>query len=276
MTWRAVVSALDDGLAFRSRVSMYLHPLAGRPLLWHVITTLLETTPRPREVRVLHRTDTAVSLGDLPDFVRFEPVERGRETRALRAAVTPAGMTVLADGAAPLVTAGTITRLIRAAQVGVAMVDAGDDHLPGIAVAGEGPAMASAEDPRRPDGSMRIASGSPAELLRVVDRHTLSEAAVVVRDRLVKRHEAQGVTFILPATSWLDVDVRIGADTLVYPGVVMEGATTIGSECVIGPYSRIIDSSVGRGAELGGWNYLARTKVRNHAVLEPYARRGME
>ncbi len=276
MSWRAVVAVLDEGLAFRSRASMYLHPLAGRPLLWHALTTVLGTTPRPREVRVLHRADTALSLADLPDTVRFEPVERGREARALRAAVTPTGMTVLLDGAAPLITPGTITRLLRAAQVGVAMVDAGDDHLPGIAVAGEGPALASAEDPRLPEGSMRIAPGSPVELLRVVDRHTLSEASVVVRDRLVRRHESQGVTFILPATSWLDMDVRIGADTLVYPGVVMEGATVIGSECVIGPYSRIVDSSVGRGTELGGWNYVVRTKVRNHAVLEPYARRGIE
>jgi len=255
---------------------MYLHPLAGRPLLWHVLTTLLETTPRPREVRVLHRADTTVSIADLPGAVRFEPVERGREARALRAAVTPPGMTVLMDGAAPLVTPGTITRLIRAAQVGVAMVAAEHDHMAGILVAGEGPALASAEDPRHPEGSMRVAPGAPSELLRVADRHALSAAAVVVRDRLVRRHEEQGVTFILPATTWIDVDVRLGADTLIYPGVVLEGSTVIGAECVIGPYSRIVDATVGRGSELGGWNYLARTKVRNHAVLEPYARRGVD
>lgn len=276
MSWRAVVSALDDGAAFRSRVSMYLHPLAGRPVLWHVLKTLLETTPRPREVLVLHRADTAVSLGDLPPIVRFEPVELGSESRALRAAVTPPGLTVLVDGSASLLVPGTLTRLIRAAQAGVAMVAAEQDHLPGIAVAGEGPALASAEDPRHPEGSMRVAPSFRAELLRVADRHCLSEAGAVVRDRLVQRHEAQGVTFILPATNWLDVDVRIGADTLVYPGVVIEGATVIGSECVIGPHSRIVDSTVGRGTELGGWNYLARTQVRNHAVLEPYARRGLD
>ncbi len=37
MTWSAVVAALEDGVTFRSRVSVYLHPLAGRPILWHVI-----------------------------------------------------------------------------------------------------------------------------------------------------------------------------------------------------------------------------------------------
>ena len=97
-----------------------------------------------------------------------------------------------------------------------------------------------------------------------------------MRDRVIRGHESRGVTFLLPATTSVDVDVRIGADTVVYPGVVLEGATVIGSECVIGPYSRVVESSIGRGSELAGWNYVVRTQVRNHAVLEAYARRGTE
>ena len=110
----------------------------------------------------------------------------------------------------------------------------------------------------------------------VDDRHALARAGVVVRDRLVRQHEDAGVSFLLPDTVWIDVGVRIGADTLIYPGVVMEGATTIGAECVIGPYSRLADAVVGRGVELAGWNHVMRSTVRNHAVLEAYARRGVE
>lgn len=276
MTWRGVVAALERGEAFRSRVSMYQHPLAGRPVLWHVVSALLDTAPAPSALRVLHRADTPIMLPNMPDHVTYEAVASGDEARALRAAVTPAGMTVLVDGAAALLTPATFARLLRAAQLGVAMVAAEHEHLPGLAVAGEGPALASADDPRHPVGSSRMAPSSDSELLRVVDRHALSEAAIVVRDRLVRRHEGRGVSFLLPATTWLDVDVRIGADTLVYPGVVLEGETVIGSECVIGPHSRIVESSIGRGSELAGWNYLVRTKVRNHAVLEAFARRGVE
>jgi bifunctional UDP-N-acetylglucosamine pyrophosphorylase/glucosamine-1-phosphate N-acetyltransferase len=75
---------------------------------------------------------------------------------------------------------------------------------------------------------------------------------------------------------WLDVDVRIGPDTLVYPGVVMEGETDVGTGCVIGPHSRLIEATIGGGAELRGWNYVARASVRSHAVLEPYVRRGID
>lgn len=276
MTWRAVVAALDDGESFRSRVSVYLHPLAGRPLLWHVVSALLATSPPPGEVLVLHRAEVTGQPPDLPPEVRFREVGVGEEARALRAAVTRAGLTLLADGSAALLTSATIARLLRAAQSGVAVLTDGREQLPGIAVAGEGPALASADDPRHPVAGTRVAATDPAELLRVVDRHSLARAGVVVRDRLVRRHEAHGVSFLLPGTTLIDVDVRIGADTVIYPCVVLEGATVIGSECVIGPYCRVVESTIGRGAELTGWNYVLRTQVRNQAVLEAHARRGTE
>ena len=277
MSWRAVVAALDDGERLRSSVSVYLHPLAGRPIIWHVVRALLETSPPPDSVLVLHRADVALRLpSDAHVDVSEQGVSQGGESRALRAAVTRAGMTLLVDGAAPLLTPGTLMRLLRGGESGVASVrdERGDDGS--LAVAGEGPALASADDPRRPVGPARIAPTSADELLRVVDRHTLSRAAMIVRDRLVRMHEAQGVSFLLPDTVWIDTDVRIGEDTLIYPGVVIEGITEIGSGCVIGPHSRIVESTIGKGAELRGWNYVARTSVRNQAVLEPYVRRGVD
>ncbi len=275
MSWRAVVAALDQHGAFRSRVSAYLHPLAGRSALWHVVRALLDVAPPPREVVVLHLEGAPahVDVGAAAP-VRFLAVEPADALRALRAAVTPPGPTVLVDGAAALLTSATITRLLRASEHGLAAVHGDTELAARVAVAGEGPALASAEDPRVPGGAARVAPASAAELLQVTDRHTLSDAAVAIRDRLVRRHERAGVSFLLPATTWVDVDVRIGADTLVYPGVVLEGATVIGGECVIGPHSRVVDSVVGRGAELKGWNYLVRTHLRGRAVLEAYARRG--
>jgi bifunctional N-acetylglucosamine-1-phosphate-uridyltransferase/glucosamine-1-phosphate-acetyltransferase GlmU-like protein len=276
VTWRAVVAALDDGEAFRSRVSMYLHPLAGRPVLWHVLAALFDSATPPVQVRVLHRADSPLLIPDLPDGVQYEPVERGAERRALRTAVAASGRTLLVDGVAALLTGATFGRLLRASQVGVASIAADQEHLPALAVAGDGPVLAAAEDPRHPRGGAHVATSTPGELRRIVDRHSLAEAGVVVRDRLVRRHEDLGVSFILPATVWLDVDVRIGTDSVIYPGVVIEGATVIGSECVIGPYSRIVEASIGRGVELSGWNHVQRTTVRNQAVLEPYARRGLD
>ena len=141
MSWRAVVAALDDGEAFRSRVSLYLHPLAGRPLLWHVVQALLETEPPPREVQVLHRGDVIVELHDLPPTVVFAPVESGAEQEAIREAVAGPGATLLVDGAAALVTSRTVQQLLQAGETGTAEL-LSFDSASAIAVAGDGPALA--------------------------------------------------------------------------------------------------------------------------------------
>jgi bifunctional N-acetylglucosamine-1-phosphate-uridyltransferase/glucosamine-1-phosphate-acetyltransferase GlmU-like protein len=277
VTWSAVVAALDDGDTFRSRVSVYLHPLAGRPIVWHVAMALANVAPRPREIRLLHRASTVLALPEGLDVpLHADAVSDGSELVALRAAVTAPGLRVLVDGASPLVASPTFARLLRAGEGGIAALP--NPHAEGsyLAVGGEGPALASADDPRFPVGALRITATSADELIRVVDRHTLSDASVAMRNRLVRRHEAGGVTFVLPDTAWIDADVRIGADTVIYPGAVLEGHTEIGTECVIGPYSRVVDATIGRGVELKGWNYVARTNIRNHAVLEPYVRRGFD
>jgi bifunctional N-acetylglucosamine-1-phosphate-uridyltransferase/glucosamine-1-phosphate-acetyltransferase GlmU-like protein len=276
VTWSAVVAALDDGDTFRSRVSVYLHPLAGRPIVWHVVRALETVSPAPGLVRVLHRANTMLAMPETSVPVMVDAIPDGQELVALRAAVTAPGVCVLVDGASPLVAAPTIARLLRAGEGGIAGLPDAQAEGRYIAVGGEGPALASAEDPRQPTGAVRIAATSPDELIRVLDRHTLADASVALRNRLVRKHEAAGVSFVLPETTWIDADVRIGADTVIYPGAVLEGQTEIGSECVIGPYTRIVDASIGRGAELKGWNYVARTSIRNHAVLEPYVRRGFD
>jgi bifunctional N-acetylglucosamine-1-phosphate-uridyltransferase/glucosamine-1-phosphate-acetyltransferase GlmU-like protein len=275
--WSAVVSALDDAGTFRSRVSVYLHPLAGRPILWHVVKALGDVSPPPARVSVLHRTTSPLILPtEGHRGMKLEAVDEGVELVSLRAAITAPELRILVDGAAPLITPATIARLLRAAEGGVAALPGRGHDGSYLAVGGEGPALASADDPRRPEGAVPVAATSSDELIQVTDRHSLSDASVALRDRLIRMHEAAGVTFVLPATTWIDADVRIGADTVVYPGAVIEGHTEIGSECVIGPYSRVVESTIGRGVELKGWNYIARTSIRNHAVLEPYVRRGFD
>jgi bifunctional N-acetylglucosamine-1-phosphate-uridyltransferase/glucosamine-1-phosphate-acetyltransferase GlmU-like protein len=277
VSWNAVVAALEDGVTFQSRVSVYLHPLAGRPILWHVLHSLSRVTPPPDGIRVLHSSGTAVSIPPgLSVPLDLQPVDSGTELVSLRAAVTPPGLRALLDGAAALVTPATIARALRAGESGVAALLDRREGLAPLLVGGEGPALASADDPRRPSGAHRVPPTSEDELIRITDRHALSDASVAIRDRLIREHEANGVSFILPATTWIDADVSIGPDTVIYPGTVIEGSTDIGAECVIGPYSRIVESRIGRGVELKGWNYVARTSIRNHAVLEPYVRRGFD
>ncbi len=277
MSWRAIVIALDEGIALQSRVSVYAHPLAGWPIVWHVISALNGTDTPPDEILVLHRSSVSLELsGESRAPVRARAIERGEDMAAIREQLDAPGLAMLVDGCAPLIEPATIARVLRAAESSIATLSLNDDADTHLLVGGEGRAIAAVEDPRRPTGARRVLQTETDECIRIIDRHSLSEAATAIQRRVIRAHESRGVTFMLPSTIWVDADVRIGADTVIYPGAVLEGHTEIGTECVIGPHSRLVEATIGSGVELKGWNYVTRTSIRSHAVLEPYVRRGFD
>lgn len=256
-----------------SRLPTHLHPVAGRPLVWHAVSTLVDASPAPERVVVVGGTDLPEGIFDdlgadievidqagdaleIPDL----PLAPGTERVLLLSAsgvASPEAMAGLLAAAAGAYLAGPAGEM-------VAM------HLP---MDRAQPALADAisEIPPSPGLDLDL----PGALV-VRDRASLAAAGRAIRDRLVGQLMAGGVTFLLPDSVMVDVDVRIGRDAVVYPGVILEGQTTIGDETVIGPGCRIISSWVGSGVEMKGWNYIAHTSVRNRAILEPYVRRGFD
>jgi UDP-N-acetylglucosamine diphosphorylase/glucosamine-1-phosphate N-acetyltransferase len=85
----------------------------------------------------------------------------------------------------------------------------------------------------------------PAEALGINDRRQLAELAAIQRRRSLDRLMTEGVTVIDPAATYVDVDVEVGEDTVLYPGTYLEGSVRIGERCTILPGSRIRDSSLG-------------------------------
>lgn len=114
------------------------------------------------------------------------------------------------------------------------------------------------------------------EMMGVNDRAQLAEAEAILRERIRSRLMSEGVTFIAPETTLVDADVGIGPDTVLYPGVLIEGNSTVGAMSVVGPFTRIVDSHVGRGVELEGWNYIVRTTVPNGSIVKAYVRQGAD
>ena len=84
----------------------------------------------------------------------------------------------------------------------------------------------------------------------VNDRVQLSDLGAELNRRIVARHQRAGVTIIDPATTWIDVDVEIGADTVVHPGTQLLGATAIGADCTIGPDSTLTSMEIGDRASV--------------------------
>ncbi|KZS72927.1 bifunctional N-acetylglucosamine-1-phosphate uridyltransferase/glucosamine-1-phosphate acetyltransferase [Mycobacterium kansasii] len=82
----------------------------------------------------------------------------------------------------------------------------------------------------------------------VNNRVQLAQLGAELNRRIVATHQLAGVTVIDPATTWIDVDVAIGRDTVIHPGSQLLGRTQIGGHCVIGPDTTLTDVTVGDGA----------------------------
>ena len=66
------------------------------------------------------------------------------------------------------------------------------------------------------------------EFFGVNSRVQLAEATELMKKRINKKLMENGVTIIDPANTYIDADVTIGCDTIVYPGCVIEKNTVIG------------------------------------------------
>lgn len=84
----------------------------------------------------------------------------------------------------------------------------------------------------------------------VNNRVQLAELGAELNRRIVATHQLAGVTVIDPATTWIDVDVTIGRDTVIHPGTQLHGRTQVGGHCDIGPDTTLTDVSVGDGASV--------------------------
>jgi len=90
-----------------------------------------------------------------------------------------------------------------------------------------------------------IATDDHDECLGINTRLDLADAEVALRRRINSRHMLNGVTIADPATTYIDDQVEIGADTVILPNTHLVGQTRIGSDCQIGPNAYIIASTIG-------------------------------
>lgn len=118
----------------------------------------------------------------------------------------------------------------------------------------------------------KIASYEASEEDEVMGVNTckeLAEAERLMRLRIIEKWMAKGVTFIDPASSFVGGEVKIGKDTTVYPYTFLEGKTTIGARCVIGPSVRLIDSRIGKEVEIQ-YAVVRDSTVEDRASLGPF------
>ncbi len=124
------------------------------------------------------------------------------------------------------------------------------------------------------DGPGAIASyclADPTEAWGINDRWELAQAERVMRERILRRLMQDGVTVIDPTHTYVDSQVAVGQDTVLLPGTMLKGTTTIGRRCVIGPNSVIEDSAIGDNCKVTA-SFVERAVMEEGSDAGPMAR----
>lgn len=108
------------------------------------------------------------------------------------------------------------------------------------------------------------------ESMGVNDRSALAKANELMRQRINKMHMLNGVSFVDPATTYIDAGVVIGADTTIEAGVQLKGNTVIGNDCFLGAHSRIVDSTIEDHVVIEN-SVIESSLVKCHADVGPFA-----
>jgi bifunctional UDP-N-acetylglucosamine pyrophosphorylase/glucosamine-1-phosphate N-acetyltransferase len=112
---------------------------------------------------------------------------------------------------------------------------------------------------------------NPQEIRGINSRTELAEVSALVRQNKNEELMAAGVTIVDPATTYIDPDVEVGADTVIHPGVVIEGQTRIGGACEIQAYVRIRDCQIADRVTINNFCLLVGARVADGVSIGPFA-----
>jgi bifunctional UDP-N-acetylglucosamine pyrophosphorylase/glucosamine-1-phosphate N-acetyltransferase len=108
------------------------------------------------------------------------------------------------------------------------------------------------------------------QALGINDRVALSLAEERMRRQIVERHMRNGVTIVDPATTRIDAGVEIGQDARIEPWTIIEGASVIAQDAVIGPHTHVRDSRVGPRTQV--WqSVIEESTVAEDVEIGPFA-----
>lgn len=124
---------------------------------------------------------------------------------------------------------------------------------------------------RNAGGSAKVYAIDDSEDIAAVNsKAQLAQVAAIMRRRINRRLMDEGVVLIDPNNTYIDDTVRIGRDTVVYPGCVIEGETEIGEDCTIGQNCHLVDAKIADEVDVDN-STIYNSSVGSHTHVGPYA-----
>lgn len=117
-----------------------------------------------------------------------------------------------------------------------------------------------------------VESEDSNEGLGVNSKEDLAAAEGVIRQNILRKFMADGVTIVDPKTTYIDANVKIGMDTKIRPFTFIEENVIIGKECLIGPFARIRPGTrIADKVEVGNFTEVSRTKIGNKSLVKHFS-----
>ena len=326
----AVLLAAGQGTRMKSSLPKVLHPLCGKPMLWHVLEALKEATTEKPVVVVGHGAEKVTNyLGDSATTVLQEP-QLGTGHAAMQAESLLRGRTdyvIVTYADMPLLRGETFQRLVETQRlnpgpISLLTVIAEDPRGFGrIVRKADGTVQAIVEEyvatpeqqqikelnvgaycfqadwfwdalhriQRNPKKGeyyltdiveIAVKDNLPVqavvhddfiETIGINTRVHLSEAEAAMRQRINRDHMLNGVSMMDPASTYIEVGVKIGRDTTLLPNTYLHGKTEIGEGNVIGPNAIIRDTKIGNGCKILA-SVLEGAVLEDDVDMGPFAR----
>ncbi len=108
------------------------------------------------------------------------------------------------------------------------------------------------------------------EVRGVNSRIDLADVDKIMRKKITENHMNSGIMIIDPQTTYIDFDVQIGVDSIIYPNTILEGKTIIGKNCKIGPNTMISDTIIGNET-IVNMSYAKECVIGNKITIGPFS-----
>jgi bifunctional UDP-N-acetylglucosamine pyrophosphorylase / glucosamine-1-phosphate N-acetyltransferase len=326
----AILLAAGQGTRMKSDLAKVLHPVLGKPMIWHALEAVKQASSEKPVVVAGHGAEKVTeTLGDSARTVLQDP-QLGTAHAVMQAETLLRGscdLVLVCYADMPLLRGETLKRLVekqKANRGPFSMLTVFNDDPHGfgrIVRSPEGTVQAIVEEyvataeqlsirelnvgaycfradwlweallrikknPRKGEYyltdavEVAVASGlevqaevmeDAKEAIGVNTRVHLAEVEAEMRRRANEEHMLNGVTMIDPASTYIEVGVTIGRDTVLWPNTYLHGRTEIGEGNVIGPNTIIRDSKIGNRCKVlasvleGAW-------LEDEVDMGPFAR----
>ncbi len=121
---------------------------------------------------------------------------------------------------------------------------------------------------RKKAGAFKIENAD--EILGINTRQELAAVDHIMRRKKCEALMSEGVTIVDPASTFIDIDVQIGADTIIHPSVQIQGQTFIGEDVTIHSFSRISNSKIGARTVVLEGCVIVQSNLGEQVSIGPY------